>query len=343
MRRPRVLLIGNHLSRHSATQTVGEELASRLAGAGWPVVSTSEKLPRLSRALDMQHTIWARGRFAIAQVDVYSGGAFLWAEAACWSLRRRHTPYILTLHGGHLPDFARRWPRRVSRFLGRARVVTTPSRYLLRELSAYRSDLRIVPNAIDLTAYAFTPRRRPRPRLIWLRAFHRIYNPRLAARVLARLARRYPEVELTMIGPDKGDGSLEQTRRQAATLGVADRVTFTGWVPKEQLPGLLARADIFLNTADTDNAPVSVIEAMACGLCVVSTDAGGMRDLVDDGKNALLVGRDDAAAMAAAVEHVLGDHALAERLSSQARREAEARDWSRVLPRWEKLLLDNAR
>ncbi len=340
---PRVLLIGNHLSRHLAARTVSEELATRLAGAGWPVTSTSKRRQRLARALDMQRTIWGHGRFAIAQVDVYSGSAFLWAEAACWSLRRRRTPYILTLHGGRLPDFARRWPRRTSRLLGAARAVTTPSRYLRRELSPYRSDLRIVPNALDLAAYAFKPRRRPRPRLVWLRAFHRIYNPQLAPRVLARLARRYPEVELTMIGPDKTDGSLERTRRQAAALRVADRITFTGWVAKSEIPGLLSRADVFLNTADTDNAPVSVTEAMACGLCVVSTDAGGMPDLVEDGESALLVGRDDSAAMATAVERVLDDPELAARLSSNARREAEARDWSRVLPRWQALLLENAR
>ncbi len=343
MKRPRVLLIGNHLSRHLAARTVSEELANRLAGAGWQVASTSEKRSRVARALDMQRAIWTRGRFAIAQVDVYSGTAFLWAEAACWSLRRRRTPYVLTLHGGRLPEFARRWPGRVSGLLGHARAVTTPSRYLLRELTPYRRDLKIVPNPLDLAAYSFTPRRRPRPRLVWLRAFHHIYNPRLAPRVLARLARRHPEVELTMVGPDKGDGSLERTRRQAADLGVADRITYTGWVPKSEVPGLLARADVFLNTADVDNAPVSVTEAMACGLCVVSTDAGGMPDLVEDGNNALLVGRDDGAAMAAAVERVLGDPELAARLSSNARRQAEARDWSRVLPRWQELLLENAR
>ncbi len=341
--RPRVLLVGNFLSAHQKIRTMGEELAERLAAGGWPVVTTSSKLPRLARLLDMQRTIWGQGPFAVAQVDVYSGAAFLWAEAACFSLRRLRTPYILTLHGGGLPELARRSPRRVRRLLAGARVVTTPSRFLERAMTPLRREIEVLPNPLDVTAYPYAERPSAAARLVWLRSFHRIYNPELAPRVLARLIRRHPRAELKMVGHDKGDGSLERTRREAAALGVADRVTFTAGVPKSEVPGLLAQASIFLNTTDTDNAPVSVTEAMACGLCVVSTDAGGLRDLVADGEDALLVGRDDPAAMAAAVERILAEPALAARLSANARRNAEARDWSRILPRWETLLSKSAR
>lgn len=341
--KPPVLLVGNFLSRHLATRTVGEELAARLAAAGWPVTRTSERRPRLPRLLDMQRTIWGGGPWAVAQVDVYSGGAFVWAEAACWSLRRRSTPYVLTLHGGALPAFARRWPRRVRRLLAAARAVTTPSPFLQRVLAPWRGDLRLLPNPLDLGAYPFAPRRRPRPRLVWLRAFHRVYNPELAPRVLARLVDEHPEASLVMVGPDKGDGSLERTRKKAAELGVDGRITFAGGVAKEEVPGWLARGDVFLNTSDVDNAPVTVTEAMACGLCVVSTDAGGVRDLVDDGEEALLVGRDAAGEMASAVRRLLADPELAARLSTAGRKKVEVRDWSLLLPQWEALLRAAAR
>ncbi len=358
MNLPRILLVGNFLSRHVATRTVGEELAERLADDGWQVAATSGMLPRLTRLLDMQRTIWSQGPFAVAQVDVYSGPAFLWAEAACWSLRWRATPYVLTLHGGKLPEFAARWPRRVRRLLAGARVVTTPSPYLFEAMAPYlpsaclredvaptsppkdRRRLRMLPNPLDLAAYPFTLRRDLQPRLVWLRAFHRIYNPELAPRVLARLG---PQATLAMVGPDKGDGSLERARRRAEDLGVAERVTFTGGVPKSAVPQVLARHDVFVNTSDADNAPVSVTEAMACGLCVVSTDAGGLSDLLTGGEDALLVPRGDAAAMAAAVERLLGDPELAARLSANGRRLAEDRDWSKVLPQWQEILLDVAR
>jgi glycosyltransferase involved in cell wall biosynthesis len=127
----------------------------------------------------------------------------------------------------------------------------------------YRDDLLLIPNAIDLDSYPFKLRRGAASRLIWLRAFHEIYNPVLAVRVLSRLARELPEIHLTMIGPDKGDGSLQRARQEAESLGVSANVTFLGAVPKQQVPEKLADADIFLNTSNVDNTPVSVMEAMA--------------------------------------------------------------------------------
>lgn len=341
--KPPVLLVGNFLSRHVSTRTVGEELAVRLRRAGWPVTSTSEQKPRLLRLLDMQRTIWWGGPYAVAQVDVYSGAAFLWAEAACWSLRRLRTPYVLTLHGGRLPELAEKRPGRVRRLLASARAVTTPSRFLQKAMAPHRKDLRLLPNPLDLEAYPFAVRDRPRPRLVWLRAFHRVYNPALAPRVLALLAGDHPEATLEMIGPDKGDGSLEATRREAAALGVDGRITFTGGVPKDDVGVHLSRGDVFLNTSDADNAPVSVTEAMACGLCVVTTDAGGLRDLVGDGADALVVPRDDPEAMAAAVRRLLAEPELAARLSAAARARVEPYSWSRLLPEWEALLAASAR
>ena len=68
-----------------------------------------------------------------------------------------------------------------------------------------------------------------------------------------------------------------------------------------QVPSELNEFDIFLNTTFVDNTPVSVLEAMACGLCVVSTDVGGLSFLLEHEGDALLVPPDNPKAMAAAV------------------------------------------
>jgi len=77
---------------------------------------------------------------------------------------------------------------------------------------------------------------------------------------------------------------------------------------------------------------------MACGLCVVSTDAGGVSYLARDGEEALLAPVGDAAAMADRVERLLKQPGLAARLSLNGRRKVERFDWGRVLPQWEQLL-----
>jgi glycosyltransferase involved in cell wall biosynthesis len=286
----------------------------------------------------MAATAWGRrAEYDVAEVDVFSGLAFVWAEAVCALLRRAKKPYVLVLHGGNLPDFACRAPERVEKLLRSAARVTTPSRYLLSQMHRFRSDIELVPNALPLESFRFRVREAPRPRLVWVRAFHRTYNPSLAPRVVALLAKRFPDVTLTMAGRDKGDGSLDETRRAAGELGVSSRIAFPGPVAPRDVPALLDEADVFVNTTDVDNTPVSVLEAMASGLPVVTTDAGGIPWLLEDGRDALLVPRGDAAAMARAVTRVLEEGGLARRLSLAGREKVSDFDWSRVLPRWESL------
>lgn len=336
---PELLMVGNFLSGTRGTRGVCEELALRLSSAGWTIATTSSRPGRFARLLDMLGTVLRRRHdYRVAHVDVYSGAAFLWAELTCALLRRLRKPYVLTLHGGNLPAFARRRPGRVRRLLAGARAVTSPSGYLSEKLNWLRPDVRLLPNALDVAQYTFRPRSALRPRLVWLRAFHALYRPELAPEVLARLLERYPDARLTMIGPDKGDGSLEATRDVARRLGVLDRIRFPGAVPKSDVARWLAEEDIFVNTTSVDNTPVSVLEAMACGLCVVSTDAGGLPYVIDHESNGLLVPAGDAEAMTGAIHRLLSDPVLAERLSRHARDRAEREDWSVVLPLWESLL-----
>ncbi len=340
--RPRLLLVGNFFHRHGRDGQYCRYLADQLVGRGYPVLTVSRWRPRLLRLVEMTWVPWwQRRNFDVAQVDVFSGPSFVWAEAATTMLRAAGKPFVLTLHGGALPEFARRHPRRVALVLHRAAAVTAPSSYLASTMKALRPDIQVIPNALDLSRYLFRHRQGVKPNLIWLRAFHRMYEPEMAIDVLARLAGKHPEVHLTMVGPDK-DGSLGRCRAAAVERGVEGRVGFVAGVPKEQVPHLLASADIFLNTTTVDNTPVSVIEAMACGLCVVSTDAGGMPHLVRAGQEALLLPVGDAAAMAGAVERLLREPALAAQLSSHARAKAEGFDWSAVLPQWEELLQRSA-
>ncbi|HET9794570.1 MAG TPA: glycosyltransferase family 4 protein [Thermoanaerobaculia bacterium] len=336
---PALLMVGNFLSGSTSIRFVCEDLAEGLASAGWSVVTSSSRAGRVLRLADMLATVWARrSEYAAAQVDVYSGPSFVWAESVAALLRSIGKPHALTLHGGNLPEFANRWPRRVRRLLRGADAVTSPSPYLARALAPFRPDVRVIPNPLAISRYPFRLRAGPRPRIVWLRAFHRIYRPELAPAVLAEVLSKHPDATLTMIGPDKGDGSLAQTRAAAAAAGVADRVTILGAVPKKDVPGVLAGGEIFLNTTDVDNTPVSVLEAMACGLCVVTTDAGGIPDLAANGDNALVVPRGDPRALAAAVVRAVDDARLSARISRGGRAKAEQCDFPRVLDAWRTLL-----
>jgi glycosyltransferase involved in cell wall biosynthesis len=343
MKFPSVLIVGNFLTREGGTTQVCEELSQKLRRAGHAVTTTSARKRRISRLAEMLYTSWKyRSSYDVAQVAVFSGPSFFWAEAVCNLLTAIRCPYVLTLHGGGLPEFARKNHRRVRRLLDRAAAVTVPSMYLLDKMRGYRSDLILVPNALDIAAYERNADS-IRPRLAWLRAFHDIYNPMMAPRVLSRLKDEFPSIHLTMIGPDKGNSSRARTLAEARRYGVEAHLEMHSLVPKEKVPSALGTADIFLNTSRIDNTPVTVLEAMAAGLCVVSTDVGGIPYLLEAGREALLVPQDDDAAMAAAVRLLLRDQQFAAKIRTAAYSKLRTFDWNVVLPQWQDLLTSVAR
>jgi glycosyltransferase involved in cell wall biosynthesis len=183
-----VLMIGNFLSSSLGVRGVCEDLAEHLEEREWSIIRASSYRRRLPRIISMVYTAWSRrSEYSVAQVDVFSGPAFLWAETVCLTLRMAGRPYVLTLHGGKLPVFATRWPKRVRNLLVSAYAVTTPSRYLLEHMKSYLDNVRLIANPIETGRYQFRLRKKPGPRIIWLRAFHEIYNPVLAPQVLSLL------------------------------------------------------------------------------------------------------------------------------------------------------------
>ncbi len=335
---PSVVMVGNFLSASTSTRGIGEEFCDRLRERSWQVITTSSKPGRMARLADMVYTVIAqRNVYQAAYVEVYSGLSFFWAEVVCFILRQVHKPYMLGLHGGRLPYFARRWPGRVANLLKPAAAVSTPSHWIQDEFSALRPDIGYLPNGIDLARYPFRLRKSPQPVLAWLRAFHSIYQPWTAVAAMRELIKDFPDAYLVMIGPDKKDRSLEHVLHDIDKFHLRENVQVIKGVPKSEVPNWLSFNNIFLNTTRYESFGVSVLEAAACGLGIVTADVGEIPYLWQDGENVLLVPREDPAAIAAAVRRILTEPGLAELLSLNGRAKAEAYDWSSVLPIWEKL------
>jgi glycosyltransferase involved in cell wall biosynthesis len=340
MKTTTILMIGNYLNPLKWNKNVWHFLAEGLKARGWNVITTSNKPNQIIRLLDMVwYIISKRQGYNLAQVDVFSGRAFFWSEVCTVLLKKLHKPIVLTLHGGKLPEFARKYPRRIKRVLQRADVVVSPSPFHKIALKEFRENIRYIPNPISLKESLYKQRLDPHPKLIWVRAFHEVYNPSLAVRIVGILVRSIPEIELIMIGPDKRDGSLQNMLDLADEIGVRSQIKIINGIPHTEVPSYLNRGDIFINTTNYDTAPRSVLEAMANGLCIVSTNVGGMPWLITHDLDGLLVPPNDPEAMAEAVLRVLREPGLAANLSSNARKKSEAYDWSGILPQWEDLFI----
>lgn len=335
----RILMIGTFASASGGYPGVSQLLGTRLRERGFHVDWASTRRNPWRKLLDMAwRGLTSDGQVVI--VDVFALRAFHYARLLSRIARWRRKRLFLILHGGELPRRLALSPGSMRRLFARADRIIAPSGFLDEAICAplgFRAT--IIPNALERDTYPYRARREIAPRIFWLRAFHRQYRPDDAIRTVALLKTAFPAVSLVMAGPDK-DGSLATCRALAASLGVADQVAFPGLITKGEIKEHGMAADLFLNTTSIDNTPVSVIEAMAMGMCVVSTSAGGIPYLLRDGDTGLLAPVGDPEALARQMTRLLLESDLAARISKQARAATAAFDIEAVLDRWEPLLRD---
>ena len=341
MNNKQIALFGNFFSWRGYYKSPCETLADYLEGEGYLIIRTSKIITKPLRILDMLYTIVANKNYiGIGIIDVFSGSSFIWAEMVAYSLRVLKKPYILKLHGGNLPEFAKKNPRRVNILFRNAYRLVSPSLFIYYEFKSIRPDICFIPSPFRINEYFFQHRKNVKADLLWLRAFHEIYNPQLAIKVVKKLVEMNVDVHLSMIGPDKGDGSLSRTKATAKRIGVIDRVDFVGPIPKTSVPDWLTKGDVFINTTNIDNVPVSLLEAMATGLCVISTNVGGIPYLIDHMKDGILVPPSNENAMANAIKEIIESPSLASKLSKQAQKKAEQYEISLSMKKWKSLLED---
>jgi glycosyltransferase involved in cell wall biosynthesis len=311
---------------------VFERLGPLLRDRGHDVTMASTRPRTAARVADMLwSTVRTRRTSDVLLVHLYSGRSFLVEDlvSALAGARAR----IGLLAGGGLPELGQRKPRWVRRVLERFDHLVAPSEYLARwARSTVGVPVTVIPNPLDPDTYRFRLRARPGPRLLWLRAFHPIYDPATAVRAVAALRPTFPDISLTMVGADKG--ARASVEALVDELGLPDAVDVGGFADEDRKRTLLDAHDVFLNTALVDNRPVSVVEAAAAGLCIVSSEVGGVPDLLVDGDSGLLVEPGSPTALAAAVGRVLAEPDLAARLSAGGRAVAEAGRPESVASAW---------
>lgn len=234
---------------------------------------------------------------------------------------------LLHYHGGAAGDFLRRagWLARPLMRLAHQRLV--PSGFLEAVFREHGLTCVQVRNILPVESLPFRRRRPLRPVVLMARHLEPAYNCACGLRAFAEVRRAQPEARLLLAGDGSQRAALEALARE---LGVADAVKFLGNVNSADMPGLFDRADIYLNSSRVDNQPVSLLEALACGLPVVSTAVGGIPWIVRHEHGALLAGDDDAPALAACMLRLLNDPALADILIRHGREEAARYGWESV-------------
>ncbi|NDP41111.1 MAG: glycosyltransferase family 4 protein [Aromatoleum sp.] len=286
----------------------------------------------LFRLLPYAARLWrCAGRVDVFHVMANSGWAWhLFAAPAVWIARLRGVPAVVNYRGGELAAFLERQIRWVRPTLARAAAIVVPSGFLQEVFARWRVRAEIVPNIIDLSRFAPGSRDPAALDVLVSRNLEDIYDIATAIEAFAAIRALHPQARLTIAGSGPRRADLEAL---CAKLALGAAVRFTGRVDNEQMPDLYRSADVLLNPSLVDNMPISLLEAMASGTPIVTTNVGGIPFLVEDGRTALLVEPRQPQAMAAAVLRLIDDPALATRLSDAGLAAARNYTWPKVRPR----------
>lgn len=334
----RILYLGNKLKNHGFNPTSIEVLGEKLKEIG-EVIQVSEYKSPVLRFIDMAKAIYENKTKAnLVLIDTYSTKGFYIAYYCGLMCQKLKLPYVPILHGGDLPKRLVRSKEKCDKFFKNAAFLVAPSGYMRKSFKQHGySNIKLIPNQLDLNKFKFKERTEAKPRLLWVRSFASIYNPLLAIEVINLLIKRYPTSKLCMVGPEK-DGLMEACKAKVAELGISENVEFVGKKSRKEWFEISTEYDIFLNTTNVDNTPLSVMEAMAMGMCVVTTNVGGIPFLFANEIEGIMVEPNNAQLIYQEVIKIVDAPEYAHQLSCKAREKSKEWDWLFIKQLWTKHL-----
>ncbi len=190
----------------------------------------------------------------------------------------------------------------------------------------------VIPNGVELSQPTPVPPARPTvlPDGPYILALGRVVRKKgfdLLVEAFARMDAARRNADLVIAGTGEALGDL---RRQAADLGVADRVHFIGRLDRDEVAGAMAAAELFVMPSRLEPFGIVILEAWRAGTAVVATDRGGPPELVRDGQDGVLVDPFDGPEFAATLERLLGDDELRRSVARAGRARVASFAWSAV-------------
>jgi len=325
----------------------------RVAQSQVNLVGKFARIAVMAHYLEAQYraTITA-ARERVADV-IHAHWAIPTGPAAVQAARKLGLPSVITMHGGDVYvnpeqgyDFPTRWyvrpPLRWTlRHAGALTAITEDCRQHALRAGAPRESIHLVFNGTDLRRFSPAPGAKPvDPRYGPLMIFAcRQLFPRKGIRFLieaaAQLKPRFPELRVVVAGDGFERPELIQL---AERLGIADQVTFLGWVSNSELPPYYRAAAISVIPSLEEGFGIPAAEAMGCETPVVASDAGGLPEVVEHGVTGLIVPRGDSTALAEAMGSLLADPVRRAQMG-RAGRERSLRlfDWDRTAEQFEQI------
>ena len=216
----------------------------------------------------------------VAHIFSASYSSFLIAPFPAWlvaTMLGKKT--LINYHSGEARNHlsGSRFARTVLKRVGR---VVSPSGYLVEVFGEFNLAAESVPNAVDVSQFKYRERTPLRPHLVCTRGFHPYYSIDVVIKAFAQIKNEYPGAQLDLVG----GGALEGEMRQLVSDLKLTGVNFCGVASRTEIGRYYDQADIFIKASRVDNMPVSILEAFASGMPVISTAPEGMRYLIENAR-----------------------------------------------------------
>lgn len=261
-------------------------------------------------------------------------------QAAIPVVVRLHGPWFIQHDLGHEAAGDRENLHRVSRegaAILKAAAITAPSKAVLSITSARYGDItapkRVIPNPMEVKAPAlrWNLETADKNLILFVGRFDRIKGADILLTSFAKLAEKRPELKLLFVGPDSG---LAVEGRGVVKFdefcseipaSLRSRIEFRGLLSRSEIENLRTRAYVTVVTSRYETFANVVIEAMSFGCPIVTTDVGGIPEIIVEKRNGLLVPSESVEGLTSALTEILDDTSLAEKLGAQAAMDCEAR------------------
>lgn len=240
---------------------------------------------------------------------------------------------ILNYHTGEAETHLQNWRLTAKPTMKMFDRIVVPSAFLVAVFARFGLPSEAIFNFVENEKFKFRHRNPLQPIFLANRNFEAHYQVADVLRAFQLIQQKIPAAELIVAGY----GSQEEALKNLAGELKLKNIEFVGRIEQDKMPEIYDRADVYLNSSIVDNMPLSIIEAFACGLPVVSTDAGGIPYIIENGETGLLVKTNDYQALAAQAIRLFEDKSLAPLIIEKALAECQKYRRENALNDWKKL------
>lgn len=344
--RPRIAMVAPSLGVLGGQAVQAKVLADHLRADGYEVelVPINPPFPRGAgwlKRLRFIRTVANEGLYLPTLRKLRSADVVHVLSASYWSFllaplpaivaaRKWGKPILLNYHSGEADDHLAHWGSLVHPWLKMVDKIVVPSVFLRDVFARHGYRAEVIHNIIDTGQFRYRERLPLLPEFLSVRNFEPHYGVEITLVAFAMIQTVFPAASLTVAGQGPQEAELKHLAQALALRNVR----FIGAVDPAQMPSLYDRHSVFLNASFVDNQPLSVLEAMASGMPVVSTPIGDIPNMVKDGESATLVSAGDPYAMAKAATLLLEQPQRAALMAQRAKESLVRYDWSKVGPAW---------